>query len=382
MNVKEILTRLGEEDKSGQFGAVSPPIYQTSNFVFQSVDDYAKAMTDEQHIPIYTRGSNPTVRLLEKKLAALQGTEDALMFSSGSAALAASIVSLVKAGDHVICVSNVYSWTNKLLTQTLPRFGVETSFVDGRTLDAFKDACKPNTSLVIIESPTSLRFELQDIKEVIPWAKSCGYKVVVDNSYGSVFTNLPVELGADLVCHSATKFVGGHSDVVSGLACGNKETIAKLFNEEYMTFGACISPIEAWLLLRSLRTMSMRLKHTGESATVVSQFLYDHPAVEEIMDPFHSSHPQHDMALEQFALRIPMFSFGLKSRNVEQIKAFVDRLKVIQIGASWGGHESLIVPLIAFADPNKPVNIARLYVGFEDPQDLIADLTQALEVFE
>jgi cystathionine beta-lyase/cystathionine gamma-synthase len=192
---------------------------------------------------------------------------------------------------------------------------------------------------------------------------------------------VPVELGADLVCHSATKFIGGHSDVVSGLACGSKELISKLFNEEYMTFGACISPIESWLLLRSLRTLKMRLDHTGQTADLVSLWLHGHPAVESVLDPFHESHPQFEMAKTQFSQRIPMFSIELKSSNPEQIIAFVEKLSVIQLGVSWGGHESLILPLVAFNDPMKPINIARIYVGFEDAPTLINDLEQALTVF-
>lgn len=381
MKISEILTQLGEKDKSGQFGAVSPPIYQTSNFTFDSVEDFSKAVNDEQHIPIYTRGNNPTVRLLEQKLAALQGTEDALMFSSGSAACSAAITNLIKAGDHVVCVDNAYAWTYKLLTITLSRFGVETTFVDGSEIDDFEAACQDNTTLIVLESPSSLHFQLQNIAAIIPWAKAKGYNVVVDNSYGTPMNQLPATLGADFICHSTTKFVGGHSDVVSGVACGSKELISRLFIDEYMTFGASLSPMEGWLLIRSLRTLPMRIERSGNSANEVSAFLHDHIAVKRIMDPFHPSHPQHELALTQFDRRIPMFSFEFLSEDHALIREAVNRLNVFQIGVSWGGHESLVMPLVAFDDPRKPQGICRLYIGLEDASSLIEDLDNALSVF-
>lgn len=378
MNISEILVHLGEEDKESWARAVSPPIYQTSNFRFQTVAEYAAAMDNEKDISIYTRGNNPTVRLLEKKLAALQGTEDALVFASGSAAIAAAVVSCVKQGDHVLYVKNSYSWTDNLLNQTLSRFGVTCTMVEGGTLENFQSASQDNTTLVILESPSSMMFELQDVASIIPWAKSKGMMVVYDNSFGTVMNTKPVELGADLVCHSATKFVGGHSDVVSGLICGSNELIRKVFNEEYMTFGASISPHAAWLLIRSLRTLQMRVSHSAKSARKVVSFLEGHEKIDVVHWPFLPHHPQHRLIDSQLTLETPMFSFQLKTDDEAKIRKFCESLKFFQIGASWGGHESLIVPLLAFTQSTFPKNLVRMYVGFEDPEILIDDLKKAL----
>ena len=378
MNISEILIHLGEEDKESWARAVSPPIYQTSNFRIQTVAEYAAAMDNEKDISIYTRGNNPTVRLLEKKLAALQGTDDALVFASGSAAIAAAVVSCVKQGDHVLCVENIYSWTDKLLNQTLTRFGVTCSMVNGGMLEDFQSAYQDNTTLVILESPSSMMFEIQDAAKIIPWAKSKGLMVVYDNSFGTIMNRKPVDLGADLVCHSATKFVGGHRDVVSGVVCGSNELIRKVFNAEYMTFGASISPHAAWLLIRSLRTLQMRVAHSAKSARDVVSFLNSHDKVDVVHWPFLSTHPHHDLINSQFTLETPMFSFQLKTQEDVDIRSFCESLKYFQIGASWGGHESLIVPLLAFTASSFPKNLVRMYVGFEDPQILIEDLKQAL----
>lgn len=378
MNISEILVHLGEEDKERWARSVSPPIYQTTNFSFQTVADYAAAMDNEKDISIYTRGNNPTVRLLENKLAALQGTEDALVFASGSAAISAAVISCVKQGDHVLYVKNSYSWTDKLLSQTLSRFGVASTMVEGGTLNDFRSASQDNTTLVILESPSSMLFELQDVASIIPWAKSKDMMVVYDNSFGTVMNTKPVELGADLVCHSATKFVGGHSDVVSGLICGSADLIRKLFNEEYMTFGASISPHAAWLLIRSLRTLQMRVSHSAKTAHDVVNFLLNHEKIEIVHWPFLTSHPQNHLADSQLTLDTPMFSIQLKTKNENEIRGFCESLKYFQIGASWGGHESLIAPLLAFKQSSFPKNLVRMYIGFEDSELLISDLKQAL----
>jgi len=201
-----ILYRLGEEKQPG--GVVSPPVYLSSNFSFTTVADFRAAMANEFDLPIYSRGANPTVRLLEQKVAALQGTESALFFSSGSAAIAAAVMAHVKAGDHVILVRYAYSWTWKLLAETLSRFGVSHTEVDGEDATAVMAALQTQTVMLIVESPTSLNFLLQDLRTLIGWAKDNGLTVVCDNSFGSPLNRKPVEFGADLICHSATKYIG------------------------------------------------------------------------------------------------------------------------------------------------------------------------------
>lgn len=372
-----ILYQLGEEEKP--YRAVTPSVVRSSNFAFSTISHYRGAIQNEKDIAIYSRGHNPTVRLLERKLAALQGTEDALVFGSGSGAIAAAVMRCVKAGDHVICVQNVYSWTYKLLHQTLSRFGVETTIVDGKNSAAVQAARRSNTTLLFLESPTSQRFELQDVKTLTAWAHAHGMRVVLDNSFGSVLNRKPAEYGVDFICHSATKFTSGHSDVVAGIVCGNAADIRDLFNEEYMTLGAILSPDNAWLLIRSLRTLAMRMQHSIRTCKEVVACLQTDERVAEVYWPFDPSHPQIALAREQFDVESPMFSFVLRTESREVVTAFCESLRVIQIAASWGGHESLIMPMIAFPESPFPFQQIRLYVGFEDVETLKADVLGALD---
>jgi cystathionine beta-lyase/cystathionine gamma-synthase len=371
-----ILYQLGEDEKP--YRAVTPSVVRSSNFAFSTIAHYHEAIKNEKDISIYSRGNNPTVRLLERKLAALQGTEDALVFGSGSGAIAAAVIHCVKAGDHVLCVQHAYSWTYKLMHQTLAKFGVQTTVVDGGDPDAVYAAKKSNTTLLILESPTSQRFELQDVKSLTTWAHSHGMRVVYDNSFGSVLNRKPAEFGVDFICHSATKFTSGHSDVVAGIVCGNARDIRSLFNEEYMTLGAILAPDNAWMLIRSLRTLPMRMDHTARTCHAVVNMLRSDVRIAAVYWPFDPHHPQYALAKEQFDIESPMFSFVIKTESRQVVTAFCESLKVIQIAASWGGHESLVMPMIAFPDSPFPFQQIRLYIGFEDEQTLIADLKQAL----
>jgi len=375
--LSHILYRLGEEDLPA--GAVSPPIFHTSNFSFKTIASFQAAIADEKNKPIYSRGGNPTVRLLEKKLAALQGTEDALCFGSGSAAIAAAVTSSVKAGDHVITVDFVYSWTYKLLAHTLARFGVEFTAVNGEDNEAVKAALKPNTRLLILESPTSLNFKLVDLQTLIKWGKDNGLIVLCDNSFGSPINRKPVEFGADLICHSATKFIGGHSDVVAGVVCGNASLLREIFYGEYMTFGATLQAEQAWLLIRSLRTMPQRMQATAASAAKVVEFLLSHEKVNQVSWPFDPTNPGYELAKSQFDFTIPMFSFNLKTTDSNRIIRFCESLQTIRLAVSWGGFESLLLPAIIFPVTPHPANLMRLYVGLEDSEALISDLSAALE---
>lgn len=372
-----ILYQLGEEDQPHQ--VVSPPIYLTSNFSFRTIADFRQAIADERHHPIYSRGGNPTVRLLERKLAALQGTEDAICFGSGSAAIAAAVLSCVKAGDHVITVRNVYSWTWKLLAETLNRFGVSVSQVDGENGEDVKAALNDRTTLLIVESPTSLDFRLQDLRSLISWAKSKRLMVVCDNSFGSPLNRKPVQFGADLICHSATKFVGGHSDVVAGVACGSHELIRRIFYEGYMTFGATLQAEQAWLLIRSLRTIMQRMDSAVEHSEKVVRYLKSHPLVESVNWIFDNEHPQRELVKAQFDYKISMFSFRLKTTSEKSLIQFCESLRLIRLGVSWGGYESLLLPALVFSSTPHPVNHFRLYIGLESAESLVEDLRLALE---
>ena len=223
MDIDWILTHLGEE-RERYFGAVAPPVIQTSIFCFDSVADMRARMRDEYGEHCYTRGNNPTVEILRRKIAALEGAEDCLVFSSGAGAISAAVVACVAAGDHVVCVHKPYSWTHKLLVQLLPRFGVRCTFVDGTDVANIEAALEPNTRLIVLESPNSLTFELQDLAAVARLARERGILTLCDNSYASPLNQSPIALGIDLVAHSATKYLNGHSDVVAGALCGRKRS--------------------------------------------------------------------------------------------------------------------------------------------------------------
>jgi cystathionine beta-lyase/cystathionine gamma-synthase len=223
-SLSEILFQLGEH-RENYFGAVSPPLIHSSNFAFKTVADYRKAVANEKDHSIYTRGKNPTTAILCEKLAALEGAEDALVFSSGSAAVAAAVFSCVESGDHVICVKDPYSWTNKLFTQLLSRYGINLSMVEGSSVKNFEQAIKENTRLIYLESPNSLTLDLQDIEAIASLARKNGISTILDNSYASPLGQSPLKLGVDIVVHSATKYLAGHSDLLAGAVCASADRI-------------------------------------------------------------------------------------------------------------------------------------------------------------
>lgn len=378
MDLTEIIHHYGEYEES-TFRTVSPPIYQSSNFDFKTVSDFRMAMADEEHLPIYTRGANPTVRLLEKKLAALQGTEAALCFSSGSAAVAAAVMSCVGAGDHVICVDYAYSWTKKLLGPFLGKYGVEVTFINGRDSNALEHAWKNNTRLLFLESPTSITFECHDIKHFTSEAKKRKVTTILDNTYGSLLNHYPVQIGVDIIVHSATKFISGHSDVVAGVVCASAHRISSMFIKEYMTLGATMSPNDAWLLIRSLRTFELRMRQAEIQGKTISDYLINHPGIRIVHDPFQESHPDYMLAKEQFAIRIPMFSFELNTDAQDVIEEFCNSLQYIRLAVSWGGYESLLLPATVFPHNLYPPSLMRMYVGLEHTDLLIADMDRAFK---
>jgi cystathionine beta-lyase/cystathionine gamma-synthase len=384
LDLSYILNELGE-DRERYFNAVAPPVMQTSIFAFKDVAAMRHSVKREYDDPFYSRGNNPTVEMLRKKLAALEGAEDALVFASGSAAIATAVTGNINAGEHIVSVAKPYSWTGKLLSEWLPRFGVTTTFVDGTRVEHFAEAIRPNTKLIYLESPNSLTFELQDIEAVAALAKKHGITTIIDNSYASPLYQQPVAMGVDVVIHSASKYIGGHSDVVAGVVCGTGAMMRKLFAAEYMTFGGIISPMNAWLLLRGLRTLPLRLERISDSTARVVQFLENHPQVEKVCYPFSESHPQHQLACRQMKRGTGLFTIALRTRQIPQVETFCNALKRFILAVSWGGYESLVFPscvtLDAGAyDPGQvQVNLVRLYIGLEDPQLLIEDLGQALK---
>lgn len=378
MDLSFILNHLGEE-REKYFNAVSPPIIQSSNFCFPDVKTMRESFLSEIDFPLYTRGANPTVTILRKKIAALENAEDALVFSSGVAAISAAVISNVKAGDHVICIEKPYSWTNKLIGEVLKRFGVESSFIDGTKIENFEKSIQANTALIYLESPNSITLEMQDLKAVAELAKMKNIVTICDNSYASPLFHSPINFGIDIVVHSASKYLGGHSDMVAGVLCAKKEIIQRIFSNEFMTFGGIISPNDAWLMIRSLRTLSLRVERSSQSTMKIVNWLESHPKVEKVIYPFSKSHPQNDLAKKQMISCGGMFSMLIKAKNIEEVEIFANSLKRFLFAVSWGGHESLVLPVCALPNNSLPFNLMRFYIGLEDPELLMEDMNQAFE---
>jgi cystathionine beta-lyase/cystathionine gamma-synthase len=383
MHPSQIINQLGEE-RENYFNAVAPPIMQTSNFVFDTVDELRNAFADEYSTYLYSRGKNPTVDMLCKKLAALDGAEDCLVFNSGAAAIFASVLANVKAGDHIISVADPYTWAKKMFTEILPRFHVTVTFIDGTDIKNFEAAKQPNTTLIYTESPNSWDYKLQDLAAVAAFAKQHNIITICDNSYCSPLYQQPIKTGIDLSLQSATKYIGGHSDTIAGVLCGSKKMIERIFNSEYNTIGSGIQPFNAWLLLRGLRTLPMRLERLSITAQKVVEFLKHHPKIEEVIFPFDPAFPQYELAKKQMTGACGLITFVIKAQTVSEIETFCEKLQHIMMAVSWGGHESLIIPRCAsvkrqdFDPNNKQHRMLRLYAGLEDADHIINDMERAL----
>ena len=386
MHLSDILFHLAE-DRENYYNAVSPPVIQSSNFAFTDLTTFRQIFPNEIDNHIYTRGNNPTVNILRQKVAALEGAEDALVLSSGSAAVSAAVIANVKAGDHIVCVQAPYSWTTVLLTRFLPRFGVETTFVDGTDLTAIEAAVRPNTRVLYLESPNTLTFGLQDLAACAAICARHNLVSIIDNSHCSPIFQQPIKHGIDIVIHSATKYLNGHSDVVGGVICSKRKMIEQIFATEYMTLGAIMSPHDANLMIRGLRTLELRMKRTDESAQKVAAFLTTHPKIKRVLYTFSADNPQLAIAKKQMSGNGGLLSIETTAATIEAAEAFFYALKRFTFAVSWGGHESLIFPTVALygieGRPNPPVpfGFARLYIGLEDADWLIEDLNQALSAF-
>ncbi|MDI9873668.1 trans-sulfuration enzyme family protein [Flectobacillus rivi] len=385
-DISLIINQLGEE-RDLYYQAVSPPIMQTSNFAFKDFASMRSTFEDEYAGDyIYTKAKNPTVDMLRLKLAALQGAEDALVTNSGSSAIFCSILANVKAGDHIISVRQPYSWARNMFEVVLPKFNITHTYVDGKDIRNFEEALQENTTLIYLESPNSFSFELQDLEAVGNFASARGITTIIDNSYCTPLFQNPHAYGIDLCLHSATKYISGHSDTVAGVITGSKARLKKIFDSELSNSGTSLSPFNAWLLLRGLRTLPIRLKHITESTMALLPFLKNHPKIEKVIFPFDTDFPQYELARKQMTGACGLLTIVLPPVSYEQIEQFATGLKHFLLAVSWGGHESLVMPKAAGIRPenydsnNEEHRMVRLYIGLESVEELQEDLTQALEV--
>lgn len=384
MDISYIINELGE-DREHYFNAVAPPIIQTSNFKVNTVAELKALFEDEYSGYLYSRGLNPTVDILRKKLAALDGAEDCLVFNSGAAAIFAAVLANVRSGDHIVSVEKPYTWAQRLFDVILPRFGVTTSYIDGTLIENFERAILPNTRIIYLESPNSWDFKLQDLAAVAELARSEDIITIIDNSYCTPLYQRPIEMGIDIVMQTATKYIGGHSDTIGGVLSGTGVLMKKIFDSEYNTVGSGIQPFNAWLLIRGLRTLPVRLDRVTQTTQKITAFLKQHPKVEGIVFPFDESFPQYTLARQQMKGACGLLSFYVRAASAEQIVHFCESLQHIMMAVSWGGHESLILPRCASLNPgefdpaNREHRMLRLYAGLEDPGYLITDLEQAFD---
>lgn len=387
LEISYILNELGE-DREDYFRAVSPPIIQSSNFAFKTVDDLRKSFEDEYSTWLYSRGLNPTVEILRKKLAALDGAEDCLVFNSGAAAIFAAVLANIKSGDHIVSVKNCYTWAKKMFENILPRFNVTVTYIDGTHIENFIAATKENTTIFYLETPNSWTYDLQDLNAVSKLAKQHSIITICDNSYCTPLYQKPIAFGIDLVLQSATKYIGGHSDTIAGVLSGSKEMIERIFNSEYNTIGSGIQPFNAWLLIRGLRTLPARLERISNTTFSLVTYLKQQPWVEKVLFPLGDTFPQLELAKKQMSGACGLLTFIIKANNIENIEKFCNGLQHILMAVSWGGHESLIIPKCAgitrdqFDPSNQEHRMLRLYCGLEDPSYIIADLQQAFDILD
>jgi cystathionine beta-lyase/cystathionine gamma-synthase len=363
---------------------VVPPIVQTSLFTFASYRELEDAMAGRVRRPIYSRGDNPTVAAFEEKVAALEDAEAARGFASGMAAISAAVLSNLGAGERMVCVRHCYPDAYRLFVTLLPRFEIQVDFVDGRDAAAVERAL-PGAKVLYLENPTSMVFETQDFSRLTAAAKLAGAVTIADNSWASPIFQQPIAHGVDLVVHSASKYLGGHSDVVAGVVCGRRDLMAQIDAGVFPLLGGKLSPFDGWLLVRGLRTLPLRMRRHHDSGLAIARRLAAHPQVRRVHHPLLGE-PGPGTATLSGASGLLSFEID---RDQAGIARFCDALNLFKLGVSWGGHESLVFPAAAGLVQPGPTNplaffgvspaTIRLHIGLEDPEDLWSDLRQGLD---
>jgi methionine-gamma-lyase len=374
------------DDEFATDSAIAPPIHQTSTFRAGSAADFAAMATQPRHSRYYTRYGNPTLERAETIIAQLEGAEAALVTGSGMGAITTTILALVQSGDHIVAQRNHYMGTTKLLTEILPRFGVTATLVDQTDVAAFAAALRPETKLLLVETPSNPTMQLTDLQAIADLARPRNILTFCDNTFASPYNQRPLAHGIDLVMHSATKYLGGHHDLSAGVVAGSQALLAKIW-EAHMVIGAVLGPIDGWLLLRGLRTLAVRVKQQNQTALTLAQALERHPAIEQVYYPGLPSHPQYALAQRQMKGFGGVLSFAVKG-GYGATQRFISTLKLPTQAVSLGGYESLVVHAAAMwegtlgeaglIEAGIQPNLVRFSVGLEDEQDLLADLQQAL----
>ncbi|MGC9467096.1 MAG: trans-sulfuration enzyme family protein [Anaerolineae bacterium] len=366
---------------------VSPPIHMANTYIFESAEEAAAAF-EQEHRPIYTRWGNPTTRVMEQKIAALENAEAAVATASGMAAVTAALLAALKAGDHLIATTGLYSGTYHVVIEDLPRYGIDTTIVEATDTQAFEAAIRPDTRVIYLESPGNPALLMNDVAAIASLAKSHVILTMLDNTFATPINQRPVDLGIDVVIHSATKYLGGHGDALGGAVAGSRAFTDQVLKGPIRRFGGCISPFNAWLIARGITTLPLRMARHNGNALRIAEWLTHHPAISQVRYPWHPSHPQYALAQRQ----MPgggggVVVFELKG-GVEAGARLLDRVQLCARTVSLGDVRTLIthpastthhsVPREARLDAGITDGLVRFAVGLEDADDIIDDLDQAL----
>ena len=374
----------GADDLDKKNGPLSTPIYQTSTFEVTDNEEQLR-VTPTDHF--YTRYGNPTNTVAEKTIAALEGVDRALTFASGMGAITTTILALLKAGDHIVAQRDIYGGVIKFLSQWLPKMGIETTFVDTTEYDQHTRAIRPNTKLLYVESPTNPTLRVVDLKTVAGLARQHKLISMIDGTFGTPINQHPAELGIDLVMHSGTKYLSGHTDLICGVVAGRADLIEKIRSTR-TTLGNCMDPHASWMLVRGLKTLAVRVARQNENALRVADFLSRHAKVRSVHYPFLKGHPQYSIARRQMSGGGGMVSFEVEGTG-EDARRASESMRLFTLAPSLGGVESLVsIPVLTShamidSEHRKKMGVTeqliRLSVGIENADDLVGDLEHALE---
>ncbi|MDW0110339.1 methionine gamma-lyase [Sporosarcina aquimarina] len=376
-------------ESSSHHGSLAVPLYQTSTFAFETAEQGERRFAGEEEGGIYSRLGNPTVRVLEERMTALEKGEGTLAFGSGMAAVSAILTHLTKTGDHIVCSRGIYGCTFGLLTVMEQKYNITHTLTSMGTEEEIEAAITPETVCIYIESPINPTMELADLKAVSAVAKRHSLKIVVDNTFASPYLQNPIDFGADFVLHSATKYINGHGDVIAGLLVGrNKEDIDQIRGSVQKDYGGIMSPFDAWLLIRGLKTLSVRMQRHSENAEKFTEYLKTQDMVDAVFYPFDESNPQVSIAKNQMTVGGGLVSFTIKGGQ-QAAQTFMNELKLIKIAVSLGDAETLIQHPTTMTHSGVPETdrlkmgiddgLLRLSAGLEHADDLIADLEQAFQ---
>ena len=375
------------EEHDRHHGAVSVPIYNSSLFAFTDADEGIAIHNYEKPGYFYSRLGNPTQEALEKAMAELESGEDALAFASGMAAISAAILTFARQGDHVVAPQSMYSTTTNLLGYLETNFGIQSTFVDATDAENYQKAARPETKVFWIETPSNPTVQITDIQKVVEIARGLNVATVADNTFATPFNQRPLELGVDVCVHSATKYLGGHSDLTAGVMVGCKDAVEKARHGASKFFGGNIAPQVAWLVLRGIKTLAVRMERHNENGLDLARFLITHPKAKEVFYPGLESHVNHVIAARQMSGFGGML--GLDVGSAEAAKNFVNTVKLCTFATSLGGVETIVQPTALMthatisAEDRAAAGISegllRISVGIEDIRDIVADITQALE---